>query len=83
MFIFNVLGIENLMKFDPNIAKIAEFTVEKQFFSEFSSFFSVEIHLGNITSVGWFSHFVNFMFLKILIFFSPTLDSRFLKKYQN
>jgi hypothetical protein len=30
MFIFYVLGIENLMKFDPNIAKMAEFTVEKQ-----------------------------------------------------
>jgi len=36
MFIFYVFSIENLTKFDPKIAILVEFTLQKQKNSEFS-----------------------------------------------
>jgi hypothetical protein len=49
MFIFYVFSIENLTKFDPKIAILVEFTLEKKINQNFLNFF-FEIHLRNISS---------------------------------
>ncbi len=38
VFFFRFLGIEILVKFDPEIPKLVEFIVEKKFNSKFSQF---------------------------------------------